>query len=231
MPNTCPMMFAAVLVASFVSSWVLGAEAYPQMAPVEQYRLPSREAEMALALSAAPRSIADNAGVLVLGKTGYESARNAKNGFTCLVERSWGADFDDPEFWNPKIRGPLCFNAAAMRSVYPSYRMRTEWVLAGIPREELLQRTRTAVAAKEIMPPEPGAMCYMMSKDGYLGDSAGGHWHPHLMFYFPHLDAADWGAGFKGSPVLGGPLLAEPASLFMVPVTVWSDGSSEPMSH
>jgi hypothetical protein len=214
MPIMCRTMAAAALVLS-----------------LEGYRSPSREAEIALAMSAAPPSIADNAEVLVLGKAGYETARTGKNGFTCVVERSWGADFDDPEFWNPKIRGPQCFNAAAMRSVYPSYRMRTEWVLAGVPKAELLQRTRAAVAAKEIIAPEAGAMCYMMSKDGYLGDKAGGHWHPHLMFYFPHLDAADWGAGLKGSPVLGGPLLAEPASLFMVPVTAWSDGSSESMSH
>jgi hypothetical protein len=34
-----------------------------------------------------------------------------------------------------------------------------------------------------------------------LGDVAG-HRHPHLMFFFAHVDAADWGADLHGSPVL-----------------------------
>ena len=39
------------------------------------------------------------------------------NGFTCLVERSWMSPFDSPEFWNWKMRGPICYNPAASRTV------------------------------------------------------------------------------------------------------------------
>ncbi len=74
------------------------------------------------------------------------------------------------------------------------------------------------------MPPAPGAMCFMMSKDGYLNDK-GGHWHPHLMFFTPRAKPADWGAGLAGSPVLGGDSGLEPVSTFFVPVATWSDGT------
>src|SRR6267154_2886684 len=87
--------------------------AYPAMAPVEQYREASASAEIALARSAAPTSISGDAGVLTLGVHGYETAARGKNGFICLVWRSWAAGFDDAEFWNPKLRAPICLNPAA----------------------------------------------------------------------------------------------------------------------
>ena len=91
---------------------------YPSMAPPEQY-LMERNAEIALARSAAPESISRDAEVMVLGRHGYETAIQGKNGFVCIVERSWTAPIDDPDFWNPKLRSPICFNAAAARSCLP----------------------------------------------------------------------------------------------------------------
>ena len=201
------------------------------MASVDLYRTTSREAEIAYARSGAPASISEDAEILVLGQAGYETAVKGKSGFTCLVERSWFADFDDAEFWNPKIRAPVCFNPAATRSVVPVYLERTRWVLSGVPKTELLRRTQAAVAAKKILAPEIGAMCFMQSEEGYLGDKVGGHWHPHLMFYLPKTDKAAWGSESKESPIFGGPLVAEPTSLFVVPVLNWSNGSPGPMSH
>ncbi len=144
--------------------------------------------------------ISDNAEVMVLGAHGYETMVKGSNGFVCIVIRSWDQDFDDPEFWNPKIRAPMCLNPAAVRSVLPISLKRTEWVLAGVSRAEMLDRTKAAIATKEIMAPETGAMCLMQSKDAYLGDSVGGHWHPHVMFYLPLTDPAVWGANLPGSP-------------------------------
>ena len=70
---------------------------YPRMAPLEQY-LMERNAEMALAKSAAPESISRDAEVMVLGRHGYETALKGKNGFVCMVWRSWAAGIEDPEF-------------------------------------------------------------------------------------------------------------------------------------
>src|SRR5215469_6539215 len=88
---------------------------YPNMAPLDQY-LMERNAEIGLARSAAPESISVDAEIMVLGKHGYETAVPGKKGFVCLVERSWTAPIDDPGFWNPKGRAPICLNAAAART-------------------------------------------------------------------------------------------------------------------
>jgi len=210
------------------------AHPYPDRAPMEQYRLPSQADEIALARSAAPPSISDKAEVLVLGDKGYETAVKGTNGFACIVERSWASGFADDGFWNPKIRGPICFNPASVRSVLPTYLQRTRWVLAGDGRARLVEKTKAAIAAGEIKPPEAGAMCYMLSKGGYLGDGAGdgGHWHPHLMFFVPHDPAGDaaWGANRHGSPVMGGDNSdIDPAVVYFVVVANWSDGTPGPM--
>ena len=66
---------------------------YPSMASLDQY-LMDRNAEIALARSAAPEAISRDADVLVLGKHGYETAVKGKNGFVCLVERGWIPKFE-----------------------------------------------------------------------------------------------------------------------------------------
>ena len=74
-------------------------EPYPSMAPLDQY-LMERNAEIAMARSAAPEAISRDADVLVLGRHGYETAVKGRNGFVCVVECSWMLPYDDPEFWN-----------------------------------------------------------------------------------------------------------------------------------
>jgi hypothetical protein len=201
---------------------------YPTMAAIAQYRVATPSEEIALARTAAPMSISGNADVLTLGSHGYERAVKGKNGFVCVVERSWGTGFEDAQFWNPKIRAPICYNAAAARSVLAGYLDRTTWVLAGVSKSEMEARTKAALAANTLLAPEPGAMCYMLSKQGYLSD-ADGHWHPHLMFYLAHTDGAAWGANLDGSPVFSAQVALEPFTTFFVPVTKWSDGSSAAM--
>ena len=198
--------------------------AYPAMAPVGQYRVASASEEIALSRSAAPPSISGDASVLTLGDHGYETTSKGKNGFVCLVERSWAAGFDDAEFWNPKLRAPICFNPAAARTVLPAYLERTEWAIAGVSKAEMINRTNAELAANRIATPEPGALAFMMSKRGYLGDLAG-HWHPHLMFFFAHTDIVDWGANLHGSPVFAARGDSEPITTFFVLVPTWSDGT------
>jgi hypothetical protein len=201
--------------------------AYPVMAPLDQYLMADKTAEIALARSAAPPSVSDDAEILVLGHDGYETAVKGKNGFVCVVSRAWFSGLDDAEFWNPRERGPICFNAAGARSILPAFVERTKWVVAGVPREEMIQRTKAEVAANTMRPPEAGVLTYMLSKGGYLNDGVAGPWHPHLMFFVPRVPAADWGANLPGAPVLGGDGGLEPWSLFFVPVADWSDGTPD----
>ena len=206
------------------------ASPYSKMAPVDEY-LMTEPAEVALAKSAAPKSISDDATIVVLKRRGYTTAVKGKNGFVCVVERSWMSQWDFPEFWNPKMRGPICFNPAAARSVLPFTYKRTEMILAGLPKDQIIERLKQIVAKKEVPALEPGAMCYMMSRDQYLGDE-GVHWHPHLMIYGPRSDSADWGADLTGVPVYLNEQFRnspEPLGVFMVVVDQWSDGTPAPI--
>jgi hypothetical protein len=201
---------------------------YPEMAPVDQYRIENREDEIALARSAAPPSISGDAQVLVLGSHGYETAVKGKNGFVCFVQRSWAAGFDAPEFWNPKIRGPNCFNPPAVRTELPQELKRTEWVLAGATRQQMIEKTKAAVASHEFKAPEAGAFSFMLSKNGYLSDDGAGPWLPHVMFFLPHGQADNWGASKEGSPIIGRDGSAIESTVLFIPVRSWSDGSPAP---
>ena len=198
---------------------------YPSMAPFDQYLMADRNAETALARSAAPESISRDAEVLVLGRHGYETEVKGKNGFVCLVERSWTAPADDPEFWNPKLRGPLCLNAAAARSYLPLTIMKTQLIIAGRSKAQMVDAIGAAIDKKELPTPESGAMSYMMSKQGHLNDQAG-HWRPHLMFFLPLTDPVAWGAGLPGAPVLALTDTQDRLTVFLVPVAKWSDGTA-----
>ncbi|HET9284171.1 MAG TPA: hypothetical protein VFR24_19640 [Candidatus Angelobacter sp.] len=199
---------------------------YPNMAPLEQYLIQDRNTEIALARSAAPESISRDAEILVLGRHGYETAVQGKNSFVCVVERSWTAPIDDPNFWNPKLRGPICFNPAAAHSYLPRTIKKTELILAGRTKAQMVEAIAAAIDKKELPAMEPGAMCYMLSKQGYLDDHAG-HWHPHLMFFFSEGDPAAWGADLPGSPIIAIKETQEHLTTFLVPVRKWSDGTTD----
>jgi negative regulator of sigma E activity len=205
--------------------------AYPSMASIEQYLMPDRNAEVALARTAAPEAISSDAKVLVLGWRGFETASEGRNGFVCMVERSWMRPFNSAEFWSPRVRVPICFNPEAAQSILPLYLKRTDLVLAGQSKAQIIDSIKAGFDNKELSKPAPGAMSYMMSRAGYLDDALG-HYVPHLMFYFPLTDKSSWGADLRDSPVTlnpqfeGGP---EPITEFTITVPKWSDGTAAPV--
>jgi hypothetical protein len=196
------------------------------MAPLEQYLMP-KDAEIALARSAAPASISNDATVMVLERQGYTTAVQGKNGFLCYVERSWAKVTDAADFWNPKMRSPNCFNAAAASSIAPIYLMKTRLVLAGKSKAEIAQAIAAALDSGELPALAPGSMCYMMSKEQYLNDEAH-NWRPHLMFYAGGDVAKSWGANLPDSPMLAGSDPQARVTIFMVVVQHWSDGTMGP---
>jgi hypothetical protein len=221
--------------------WAAQAQAakdpYPKMAPLDQYLMADRNAEVAMARSAAPESISRDATVEVLGSHGYETAVEGKNGFVCVVERAWMNAFDNPEFWNPKNRSAICLNPPAARTVLPITYMRTKLVLAGKSKAEVKESIRTAIEKKELPALETGAMSYMMSKQSYLNDKPisddGAHNIAHLMFYTPLIGSAAWGANMPKSPVYLIPQFdgqPEPIDVFIVLTGMWSDGTPAPLT-
>src|ERR1700722_8061061 len=109
-PSLTALLFASSIAISTNAPAL--AQGFPKpparMAPLVQYLSADSKAEIALARSAAPVAISSKATVLVLHRSGYQTVVRGTNGFTCLVERSWMSPFDSPEFWNPRIRGPIC---------------------------------------------------------------------------------------------------------------------------
>jgi hypothetical protein len=235
-----------LVIASFALVFGLGAThqalaqdaktAYPKMAPIDQYLMADRGAEMALARTAAPESVSRDATILVLGRKGYETAVVGKNGFVCMVDRGWLGPFGLPELWNPKIRGVICLNPQAARSILPIAYLRTRMVMAGRSNAEIVSALKTAFGNKRLPNLETGAMAYMMSKSAYLTDE-GKHNGPHLMFYTLIENSADWGANAAGSPVESNsywffspkeePQVKgfPPIRLFFVTLSNWSDGT------
>lgn len=198
--------------------------AYPNMAPVDQYLMTDRNAEIALARTAAPKAISDNAEIMVLDREGYKTAVKGTNGFVCMVERAWTGGLDFTEFWNPKNRSPICFNPPAARSYVPITIAKTKLAFAGKSKAEIFDAIEAALDRKELPTIEVGAMCYMLSKEGYLNDHVG-PWHPHLMFFVPHVDTDTWGANLPGSPIFADEEVPNRLTVFMVPVGQWSDGT------
>jgi hypothetical protein len=230
---TTTVLTAFALLIGFAAGGTAQAQdsktPYPNMAPVDQYMM-ERDAEIAMARSAAPDSVSHDAEVLVLGPHGYETAVKGTNGFLCMVERSWSAPLDDSNFWNPKLRGPICFNPPAVRSYVPQTLRKTRLILATRSKTEMAREIKAAFDHKELPLPESGAMCYMLSKQGYLSDSDG-HWHPHLMFFLPLTEPAVWGADLPGSPIFSNKDELGRMTVFMVPVAKWSDGTPDSKEH
>ncbi len=204
-----------------------GNEGLPTRGPVAPYLMPDRQAEVALARSAAPPSIAWHASVLVLTSHGFETAVKGTNGFVCVVERSWTAPFTDTEFWNPKERGPDCYNPPAARTEIPQLLQEAQWALSGLSKQQMQDRTKAAFVDGRFKPPPPGAFGLMLSKQGHL-NHAHGPWYPHMMFFISRDQVSSWAANVANSPTQTadrGPYLS---TLVMVPVLTWSDGSPAP---
>lgn len=201
---------------------------YTTMAPLHLY-LDDRDTEIALARSAAPDAISRDASVLVLTDHGYVTAVEGKNGFVCVVERAWMSPDDSPNFWNPKMRGPVCFNPEAVRSILPVTIERTKLAIAGKSKAEIIAANKQAYDSKQLPQLEAGAMSYMMSKQACLTATCGNL--AHIMVYTPHVDPATWGAGVTDSPVILNPQFkdVEPIDVWVIGVGKWSDGTPAPV--
>jgi hypothetical protein len=153
------------------------------------------------------------------------------NGFVCIVQRSWAAATDFPEFWNPEIRAPICYNAPAARTYLPIVLMKTKLVVAGKLKADIAQAVKSGLDSRQLPPLASGAMCYMMSKRQYLNDNDK-NWHPHMMWFVPDDAAASWGANLPGSPTIAANDPEERLTIMLVWVGHWSDGTpARPEDH
>lgn len=203
------------------------------MAPLSGY-LMNPQSEIALARSAAPASVSNDATVVVLGRRGYAVAHKGRNGFTCIVERGWTQPFGARNFWDVRVRSPICYNAPAARTVLAYTFRRTDMALAGASKLQIQHRIVAAIAAHTLPTPAPSSMAYMLSKSQYLNEDAKA-WYPHVMVFTSMSDSENagesWGANRRLSPVIldSRDKMPEPWTCFFIPVAHWSDGTSAPL--
>jgi len=150
-----------------------------------------REREIALARSAAPPAVSDDATVMILTERGFEVAETGRNGVTCVVNRS-----------QPDSLEPHCFDAEGSATVLPIELRRTELLREGKSLAEIDREIGQGLVAGRYRLPRRPAMSYMMSSGQVLYDDDGtrvGKWQPHLMIFYPNLTPADLGLGGEPS--------------------------------
>jgi hypothetical protein len=177
-----------------------GQPAYP---PLREYLMP-RHAEIALAETAAPANIVAGATLKVLTTSGYQVAREGRNGFVCEVMRGWSAPTYSPkEFlgfvYDATIRAPICFDPIASRTVLPYYELRSELAMEGKTPDQIATAVASAYAAGRLPKRDAVSFAYMWSAEQHLGTGIG-HWRPHVMVFAPYYDNAMVGGNEFGSP-------------------------------
>jgi hypothetical protein len=195
-----------VTLASFLASvnasalLAQGAK-YP---PLGEYLMP-RDAEIALAKSAAPAGVSDRATIKVLTRSGYEVAREGDNGAVCMVMRGFTAPTYTPAqfrdlVYDPTVHAPICFTAPAVKTAMPYYELRTKLAMEGKSPDQIAQAVKAAYDKGELPRREAVTFAYMMSASQHLGPGIGA-WHPHMMVFAPYYDNAMVGGNQFGTPL------------------------------
>jgi len=177
----------------------------------QQPLLMDRQKEIALALSACPSSVAGNAAVYVLGKSGYIKVRDSQNGFTAIVQHAL-----------PTSQEPQCMDAEGTRTHLPRILKVAELRAHGKTREEIKRFVADAFARGVFQPPARPGVDYMLSTENIVAvDEEKGiavRYPPHVMFYAPYLTNADIGSdGNPAGPVFI-PNEGSPHALIIVPL-------------
>jgi len=142
-----------------------------------------RAQEVALARSAAPASVSDSATIWVFTDSGYVVAATGSNGVACYVSRSW-----------PQSLEPHCFDAEGAATILRIHMKEVELLHRGTTVTETDRVVGEQLASGALRLPRRPAMSYMMSGGQHLINDNGrpiGNWRPHIMIYYPYLEATD----------------------------------------
>jgi hypothetical protein len=195
------VFLVAVLSAAVGASTASAQSAkYP---PLQQYMMP-RDAETALARSAAPGNISGRATIKVLTTSGYQVAREGDNGFVCMVLRGWAAPTYTPTpvrdlVYDATLRAPICFDREAVRTVLPYYELRSKLGMDGKNPDQIADAVQAAYAKGDLQKRDAIAFAYMWSADQVLGPA--GHFHPHMMVFSPYYKNSTLGGHEFGGPL------------------------------
>jgi hypothetical protein len=198
--RTSASALIALVMTLHASAVLAQAPEYP---PLSEY-LMTRDAEIALARSAAPTNVAEQATIKILTPSGYDVVREGSNGFVCMVMRGWTAPTFTPVelrdlVYDGKIRAPICFDPEAARTVLPYYELRSRLGMAGKTPDEIASAIQAAHARGELPNRDGVSFAYMWSADQHLGPV--GSWHPHMMVFAPYYENARLGDNGFAEPL------------------------------
>jgi hypothetical protein len=165
----------------------------------------ARDAEIALARSAAPAAISASARVWVWNGSKYVVADSGRARVNCYVARQWV----------PSVE-PHCLDEEGSATILPILMRKIELYAQGKTDAEVDREITAGIAARRFRLPTKPALTYMMSAAQDLVGGEGtavGAWQPHLMIYYPNWTAEQTGlpgfvpdVGFVENP--GTPLAA-----------------------
>jgi hypothetical protein len=178
--------------------------AAPNYPPLREY-LMARDAEIALARSAAPAHISDRATVKTLTPSGFDVAHTGDNGFVCMVMRAFSAPTYTPAqfrdlVYDPAVRAPICFAEPAAKDVMPYYELRTKLAIEGKSPDQIAEALQTAYVKGKLPRRDRVTFAYMWSAHQHLGPGVGA-WHPHMMVFAPFYENSLVGGNPFGSPL------------------------------
>lgn len=179
---------------------LLPAAALAQTAGDRVPRLSEAE-EIALARSAAPANISEQATILVLRDGRYETAAVGSSGVTCMVSRS-----------RPLSMEPICYDPEASRTILRIETRQVELRLAGVSEEERERRIAELIGGGELALPQRPALAYMMSAGQILyadAETRVGAWYPHIHLYLPYATPEQFGGLTPSGPSTGTALVAD----------------------
>jgi hypothetical protein len=203
---------SAIGLAVLATAPTLGAQGTESGRPGPREVL-DREREVALAVSAAPAAVSDEATVLVWNGSGFDRAREGTNGVTCYVARSW-----------PESLEPHCFDQEGTETILPIHLRQMELWNEGRSSAEIDSVIADGLRTGEFRLPARPVMSYMMSAGQQLRGDDGtpvGAWRPHLMIYYPYLTPDAMGLG--ATPSTEAAVVVDPGTPFSNLMVVVND--------
>lgn len=181
----------------------------------------SRDEEVRLARSAAPAAIGKDAKVYVLENGHYVVADPGRSAEACMVSRSGPSDV-----------APMCGDGEADATEFTLERFRTEQRLAGKSKAEIDRAITDGLKTGRFRAPKRPALVFMLSSHQELTDPTGkpiGHWHPHLMVFYPGVTTSDM--GLVDSPDMNVPNLLDsggPEAALVIVANSWVEPAPTP---
>jgi hypothetical protein len=197
-----------------------GAQAAPNGYPVKPVPL-ADSVEIALAVSAAPPELSNQATVYAVRDGQVLTLRRGSNGSACVVAR----DLHGGSLY------PICYNAEGARTVLARELLDVRLRSLGASEDSVERAVAAGYASGQLETPKSLAMAYMMSPRQVLFSSPRpegrrvGAWHPHLMFYVPGATPSMFGLASEDAEPISVSGSGTPRAEVVVKVQKWSDGT------